>query len=338
LTFDVECAEERRHGDRIDPPMDFDLRVFGRMSNRKRELGIGLIMDELELFEQRGTFFVEVLATDFFGKAGLTEAVSLIRSRGHDVQLHMHPILKQADWLTKKLPETEDDIGAYPVEQQVAMLKDGIARLVEAGVPQNEIRGFRGGNYGIDNRTWRAMADVGLTLSSNYNLNYLGQSCRIGWPRTEIALFDTGEGVLELPISNFRDASGYRHLQIAAVSSSEMRHFLGEARRLGIPEVTIVSHSFEFFHVDSISRRTGRENTVNTNRLRTLCRFLADNQDDFQVDTVGRLAEQVKPGGANTRPPMQIPTGNPGARWIRMAEQAYKRAEARFPGFRRLFP
>jgi hypothetical protein len=262
----------------------------------------------------------------------------MIRDRGHDVQLHIHPVLKTADWLSKKRPEVEDDIGAYPVETQVDMLKDGIARLVRAGVPHNDIRGFRGGNYGIDNRTWRAMAEVGLTLSSNYNLNYLGRSCRIGWPRTEIALFDTNEGVLELPISNFRDASGYRHLQITAVSASEMRHFLGEARSLGIPEVTLVTHSFEFFHIDSIRQRTGRENSINANRLRALCRFLADHKDDFEVDTIGRLATDVKPGAMNTRPPFPIPLGSRGGRWVRLAEQAYKRAEARFPGFRRLFP
>lgn len=335
FTVDVECAEERfRHGV-LSPPIDYDLRVWGRFAGASRELGIGLIMDELEAAGLPGTFFVEVLGAHYFGREGLAEICGEIRSRGHDVQLHMHPVLLRSEWKSSGQDPEEDDIGSLEMERQRALLGEGIDLLEAAGVPRSEIVAFRAGNYGADNRTWSVMAEAGLQISSNYNLGVLGGACLIEWPRQEVDLFDTGAGVLELPISNFREpGGGFRHLQTTAVSWEETEHYLREARRLGLRTVTIVSHSFEFFHLDSIEERRGRLNRVNLHRLRRLCRYLARRSDEFEVSTLAALARETAGNGvhpARTPGAPPIPRGSRRRQLRRYVEQALKRLDARPP-------
>jgi hypothetical protein len=51
-------------------------------------------MDILEEHGLRGTFFVETFAGAVVGEAPLREAYAEIAARGHDVQLHLHPVYR----------------------------------------------------------------------------------------------------------------------------------------------------------------------------------------------------------------------------------------------------
>jgi hypothetical protein len=72
---------------------------------------------------------------------------------------------------------------------------------------------------------------------------------------------------------------------------------------------------------------------VNILRLRALARFLAENRDRFEVDTVGALARRIKEGVE--RPPasprIEHARGRGYRKVLRLASQAYKRLEARMP-------
>ena len=48
VTIDTECAEERIVAGKAVGLQGYDVRVWGRFRDQKRDLGIGLIMDELE--------------------------------------------------------------------------------------------------------------------------------------------------------------------------------------------------------------------------------------------------------------------------------------------------
>jgi hypothetical protein len=173
------------------------------------------------------------------------------------------------------------------------------------------------------------MARVGLSLSSSYDLSYLeprSGACRIAWPQTEAALFDTGAGVFELPISSLRERNGYRRLQVLAISAAEMRDALLQARQVGLPEVCIVTHSFEYFYVESIRGRRGRRNWLNERRLEDLCAFLAERSDDFEVETVGTLAKRLPVERPLARWP--LPQGKSTLKVRRLIEQVVKRLEA----------
>ena len=331
LTFDVECAEERIIGAAVQPARGYDLRVWGRLRNQGRELGLPLITDELAEAGLEATFFVEPFGSSYFGLAGLSEVCGYLRVRGHDVQLHAHPTQRCIDWHTRSEPRLPDDMAAYSTGMQAALLREGMAILERCGVPRHTLLGFSAGNFGASNDTWRAMAAVGLKLSCNFNLDYLDKTCRILWATPANALFDTHLGVHELPVTNFANGRGrFRHLQVSAVSFPEMKHALLEAARLGLPQVTVLSHPFEYFLVDSDAEGTGRPNPVNIQRLRQLCAFLRAHQELFVVETVGALAQRL---GQGVSPPERtaVPRGRRALRYGRFAEQAYKRLAARLP-------
>jgi hypothetical protein len=331
LTIDVECAEERLIGSSLQPARGYDLRIWGRLRNQDRALGVPLIVDELAESRLEATFFVEPFGASHFGESGLAEVCDFLRARGHDVQLHAHPVQRRIDWHTRNEPRLPDDMAAYGTGIQIALVRQGMAILERCGVPRATIQAFRAGNFGASNDTWRALAAAGLRISSSFNLCYLDKSCRILWPTPANALFDTRVGVHELPITNFADGRGhFRHLQISAVSFAEMRYALLEASRLGLPQVTIVTHPFEYFLIDSDAEATGRPNAMNIDRLRRLCRFLRKRSDLFVVDTVGALAQRL---GHEALPLERsvVPQGRRALRYGRFAQQAYKRLAARLP-------
>jgi hypothetical protein len=332
VTVDTECAEERTVGERRLPAQGYDIRVWGRFANQKRELGIGLIMGELEAQGLRGTFYTEALGAHHFGKDGLSEVVRAIVSRGHDVQLHTHPIQRVADWRTRGVAPAPDDIAAYDLDKQTELLCEGVTILEECGAPKGEVLSFRAGNFGASNTTWEAMAQAGLVLSSNYNPCYFEKNCAI---RAEGApgLFEVPgvAGLWELPIANFREgARSFRHVQITAVSLAEMKNYLLEAHARGIHEVCVVTHSFEFCHIDDPAKRLGRPNLVNVHRLRGLCRFLARCSDMFEVDTAGALAKRLteRREAATTNGARAYIEGKRRLKAGRLVEQAIKRLDA----------
>jgi hypothetical protein len=328
LTVDVECAEERVRGGRFQPSLDYDLRVWGRFANQPEDLGVPLLLRELGRYGFQATFFVEAFGSPYFGEAEFRELCRRLRDAGQDIQLHAHPIQRRPDWYTRNEPPAPDDIGAYDVDRQATLLREALDTLEASGVDRRSVLAFRAGNYGANNDTWEAMRSVGLRLSSNLNRCYAHRNCRIRWPRSVNALFKTDvDGVWELPISNFSEGPGrFRHAQLTAVSFAEMAHYLDEARRLGIPEVTIVTHSFEFFFVDSAANRLGRPNVVNIERLRRLLQLLHDRSDAFEVDTVGALASRLPASGRDgSGADDAVPEGRPLLRWARYVEQARKR-------------
>ncbi|WP_437769611.1 hypothetical protein WMF27_07440 [Sorangium sp. So ce281] len=340
ITVDVECAEERILGDTKSPAMGYDLRIWGRFVNQREPLGIELIMRELEAYGQRGTFFVEAIGSYSFGMDGLTSVCQALHSRGHDVQLHVHPVQRRADWHTRGEPRVSDDIADYPVEEQTRLLLEGRDLLVRAGVPASELLGYRAGNFGASNDTWRAMKRAGLVLSSNYNPCYFSKNCKMQYPGARLGLFETPEpGVYELPVTNFIEPTKrFRHLQITAVTLDEIKHCLLRYRALGVKEVTLVTHSFEFYFLDSAEARRGFPNRLNVERLRGLCRFLDENSKDFEVDTVGALARRLSDAAPSAHggvdegapPSLQFPHSSAIHHARRVVEQAYKRVAQRF--------
>lgn len=333
LTIDVEGAEERLKGAALQPAMGYDLRVWGRFANQRDDLGIPLIVRELQAVNLAATFFVETLGAPFFGRQGLTEICRFLIGAGQDVQLHVHPVQRRPQWHTRGEPRPSDEIGSYPRDQQTAMLAQAKGELIEAGVPAGSVVAFRAGSFAASNDTWHALAANRLRVDSSFNLCYLQKGCRIQWPTRANALFETGTGVWELPITNFAEGEGrFRHLQVSAVSFAEMRHVLLEARRLGLPEVTIVTHPFEYFVIDDAGEARGRPNTLNIERLRRLCGFLADWQSEFQVETVGALGRRLSTEGLPARPASSpLPRGTFTLRYGRLAAQAYKRIWSSLP-------
>ncbi|HEU0029670.1 MAG TPA: hypothetical protein VFQ53_03480 [Kofleriaceae bacterium] len=326
LTIDTECAEERGTS---APTLGWDARVWGRFANQRRALGIEMIMDVLEAHGLRGTFFTEALGSAYFGEAGLADVVRTLVARGHDVQLHAHPRQIVANYRSLGRAPVSDDIGTYAVAEQARLLGEGIAILERCGAPAGSVLAFRAGNYGASNATWEAMARAGLVLSSSYNPCYFDKNCAMRSADASAGLFVAEHGIWELPITNFVErGGGHRHAQITAISRAETRALLDAAHRDGLREVTIVTHSFELYHLDSPT--TGRPNTINVRRLHALAQYLADHHDRFEVDTCGALARRIRDGVEPRPAPASHPRGHSAYKLMRLASQALKRLEQRY--------
>ena len=296
ITIDTECREERVDANgNLTPSAGYESRVWGRFGHDTRALGIPLIMDTLEASGLRGVFFVDPFGAYSFGMDGLRGVCKHILSRGHDVQLHAHPRQRTANWRTQGKPPLPDRMHEYPQERQHELLEEGIELLVQAGTPRERIVAFRAGHFAANDDTLSAMATAGLRISSNFNPCYLKNGeCRISAPIHAGPLFRTTAGIWELPISNIRNGSDYRHLQITALSSAEITGYLRRAHAAGVSDVVIVTHSFEHYYLHTGHPPRGRINAVNAQRLQTVCRFLARHTDQFTVSDMPSLARTLR--------------------------------------------
>jgi len=226
-----------------------------------------------------------------------------------------------------------DQLGEYDVETQASLLREGVALLAKAGVPREDVVALRAGNFGASGATWGAMKRAGLVLSSSYNPFYFDKGCTMRSAAARASLFRVEDDLWELPITNIREADDApRHLQITAVSTDETVHAMRAARAAGAREICVAMHSFELAHIDSVTDRLGRPNTVTLHRFRALCQFLRDSDREFEVDTCGALGKRLARGeeAADPNAPRDLPRGSRALRARRLVEQAYQRVEARF--------
>lgn len=239
--------------------------VFGEVADGA--WGIGFQMQRLNEHGLKGVFFVEPLCADVYGHDVVKRIVEPILEAGHEVQLHMHPEWLQ--WATIGVPFQGSCIADYDRLTQRNLLERGLEALVRAGAPRPTA--FRAGNYGANNDTLRALADLGLVFDSSYNKTLLHAECRIKHAKPLNAPVKL-DGVVEVPIADFEDYPGHtRFVQLCALSTSEMRWVLNESVARDRPTAVVVSHSFELLN----EPRT-RANKIHLERFDKLCATMSD--------------------------------------------------------------
>lgn len=227
--------------------------------------GILWQMEQLDRHGLKGVFFVDPMPAIVHGPEFLKPIVAAILERGHEVQLHIH-----TEWLNFAERSPVDgrrgrNIGDFSLADQVALLQLARRWLEEAGAPA--IRAFRAGNFGANDDTLRALAQIGIGWDSSVNPAYSRHNCRITGARDQIGM-SRMLGVSELPVSGVIDRPGsFRPAQICAMSAAEMRAGLRHAVDDGHEAFVVVTHSFEM-----LSRDRRRPNRAVMQRLIDLCR------------------------------------------------------------------
>ncbi len=249
----------------LDPIENMRIAVMGEVSDGA--WGIGHQMSRLDAHGLKGVFFVEALSAHLFGVDILKRVVAPILEAGHDVQLHLHT--EWLRWIEKDIvgDRRGTNIADFSPGDQRRLLEAAVEALVEAGAPRPTA--FRAGNYGANNDTLKALASLGLTHDSSYNVPYLGDACRI---ETDDVLNHPVEldGVVEVPITYFEDYPRHaRALQLCAASLSEFQAVLGQAVAQERSAVVVVSHSFELLNL----KRT-RANRMLLKRFDDVCALL----------------------------------------------------------------
>ncbi|WP_395403804.1 hypothetical protein ACHMW6_33850 [Pseudoduganella sp. UC29_106] len=260
-----------------------------------------------------GVFFVEPLFAARFGRQPLADIVGMIRSAGHEVQLHLHPewIDEARQPLLQRAQDKRQHLGFFSLDEQTELLRQARAMLVEAGAA--DVNAFRAGSFGFNRDTLLALAANGIPFDSSYNATMFGPESGVmpGMLLTDPVLCD---GVAEYPMTVYRDGRGLRHTQLTSCTSAELEGLLWQALEQGREAFVLLSHGFELLN----TAKTRSDPTV-VERFQRLCGFLERNRDSFR--TAGFAGRTPTPSGTQ-HGPLTSPLHRTG--W-RMLEQAYRR-------------
>ena len=264
-------------------PLPLARTVFGE--NGTGSYGIPLIMDILEEHSFRATFFIEVFCSYLLGFEEVRKVFQAVQLRGHDVQLHLHPVQRfYRDFLQGQPRREKDLMFQFPPEEQRALIREGV-ELFER-LSGKAPRAFRAGCYGASEATLVALRENGVLIDSSYNLAYLDQTC--GFRRRPLNRPETIEGVLEFPVTNFQSGSGgFKPLEISAVSVSETLATIRALRKAGGRDAVLVFHSFSFLKNRGVRFENSRPDRIVIRRFRKLCAELAKMSDEVEVALLG---------------------------------------------------
>jgi len=264
-------------------PVGNEKRVYGKIGDRF--FGIPLIMDIAEEYGLKIVFFVEVLNKHYFGENESREICDVIASRGHEVQLHLHPNYLNFSEPSPQARTYKDNLYSYDADQQVALIAEGKSLLQHYGV-RNPVA-FRAGNYAFDRNTFSALRQNGFIFDSSYNRCFLKPAQHLGGLAINDALMI--DGICEVPITNFLERMPLRHprpkpLDINGVSAREMIQTLDWAHQSRLlRHITIILHSFSFIEPGDPQYSNMKPRTYVINRFRYLCRYLSNHRDSFKV-------------------------------------------------------
>lgn len=233
--------------------------------------GISHKLELLNRCGQKAVFFVDPMPALVWGVAAIEDIVGPIIAAGQDVQLHCHTEWLRhagsANPLTSK--RTGLCIADFPFDEQCQLLTYARDTLIAAGAPAPIA--FRAGNYGANDDTLRALAEIGIGYDSSHCPALSDGLCRISLGPD---IRDPVEhmGVIEVPAGTIGTLrGGQRHAQITALTLAEMLAAVRHARQGGRESFTFVSHSFEL-----INRRKLAVNPIVRRRFTGLVRALAE--------------------------------------------------------------
>jgi hypothetical protein len=237
LLFTVDTEVSMRQMRVPDPALAVDQQIFA--VHEGREVGIRYLMDLLDRFGYKGTFFVDILLEYQLGPGSLAPAIAAIKERGHDIQLHLHPAphLRFADdpGLRRLWPAmASDDVDLFRAALEAAL--EMFDRLVGT-----QPVAYRSGAYHITDAFFPVLSEYGLRIDTSI---YPFKNCRVSpWMQARTQPFWIGD-VLEIPVSwlAYERDGLLTPQQVAAVTSGSVQHpaFAGMPAPAGAPPTTLV--------------------------------------------------------------------------------------------------
>jgi hypothetical protein len=272
--------------DNAGPPLPLARTIYGE--NGSGNYGVPLIMDILEQYGFAATFFVEVFCSYHLGLEEVAKVFQCIEKRGHDVQLHLHPVHRFYWEFLQGGPRREKDLMfQFSPEEQRQLIQDGVRLFRE--LSGRAPRAYRAGCYGASEVTLAALRDNGVLIDSSYNLAFLDYTCGFQYrPLNAPRMF---EGVAEFPVTNFNSGlnASYKPLEISAVSVSEILTTILSLQATGCKDVVLVFHSFSFLKNRDTRFEKCRPDRIVIHRFRKLCQELSRMRDQIEVCVLGEV-------------------------------------------------
>lgn len=229
-------------------PESIEEKILGRRGTSY--YGIPLIMNILEKYGMRGTFFVNAYLDSYYPEKQIKEIVQEIIRRGHDVQFHAHEefrcfgVCKQQDTVCwNKCTKEISYISGNTLENQVTILREGAdnIRKWSGKYPL----AFRGGAFDADISTLKALKKLGILVDSS--LSGPDHALARVFPINTVSEHN---GVVELPLFTYREKllliKRISFLDIESTTLVEHKYLLNEAITGDIRAVVLMMHSFSF--------------------------------------------------------------------------------------------
>ncbi len=301
ITIDTESSMGGAwaHADR--EPLPAPQHVFCKST--EGDLGLPLIVNELDRCGMKATFFLETLAGHVLGEDDTKSIADFLLGKGQDVQLHIHPTFRHyRDYQRQKEagnapenPRETDQLSGHDAAEQLDLLRDG-AEMFERATgywPQ----AFRAGGFAANLESLKALHQLGIPIDSSYNPIY--RDSNMSFDDTQLVSNKVAkvEGVWEMPITVGQtllpEGVGLKHADPTCISSAEIERILNQAHEAGMRNVMSIFHCFSTVKPRDIFYSSMRPNWVVIRRLRRFLDFLAINQDRFEVVTMGEVAADL---------------------------------------------
>lgn len=246
---------------------NFERSILGRTADG--DAGIFYQLDRFDRHGLKAVFFVDPMPSPLWGVEAIADIVEPIVSRGHDVQLHLH-----TEWLALAGAanpldgRTGQKLKDFTFEEQSKLLEFARDTLIAAGAPRPIA--FRAGNFGANDDTLRALAELGFTHETSHSPGFVDSPCDISLGSEDRRPMRHC-GLTEVPIGCVEDVgAGLRHARLTALPLAELTAALEHARDHDIDDFTLVSHSFEL-----LCRNRKRINRIVRRRFHLLCEAVA---------------------------------------------------------------
>lgn len=274
-----------------------------------KEHGVGFLLDTFKKYGIKASFFIECAHYYYFGDHPMRDVVDRIAHEEQDLQLHVHPC-----WMHyNKDPE----IGEFSTNDSCkGRGYDELKRIFELSIDifkkwtGKRPEALRTGSLLADLNIYRVMKDLEIPLASNVAIG-------VNVPDESELYLNSGrhyvDGVMELPVFSYIDSNiaGRKHvksLQITSCSWPEMKFLLKKARAQGIENIVILTHPFEFIKKSDPYFSKLIRNRVNQHRLENLCKFIAENDQEFVSVDFGRSHKTWLEKGPRAENMLEIPS------------------------------
>lgn len=264
--------------------------------------GLGFIVETLDQFDFKGTFFVEALNVHYFGYDEMGDIARTIDGAGHDVQLHLHPCwtyFSNENWVDAlKNNSPNDSMTERSADEQYDLIQFGMNVFKKWGL-QLPIA-LRTGNLHANTDLYAAMHKANIPYGSNIGVGvHRTADSRLHWYHGSHEI----NRVIETPVLSYRDLdiAGISHdksLTIIGSTLAEIKILLRMAHDMKIGQVIILTHPSEFISLEDEQYKHFSPNKTTQSRLYQLCQYLDRARDHFEVVTFKQGSQTWKDDGA----------------------------------------
>lgn len=286
ITIDTEFSIAGAFRDPVRYPPIGEKMVYCYANGQ--EQGLGFLLDLFSQFQTSATFFVETANYHHFGDGPMQGVVKRIQSASQDIQLHIHPI-----WFHFS---QDPDLGIFEKNdscvgrgyRELKTVFESCIDIFERWVGKRP-DAIRTGSLYVDHQVYRVMGELGVPLASNIGLGlYRPENSRLHLQHGRVLV----DNVMEVPVFSYNDSpllapKNLKTMQITSCTWPEIKKLLWQARKMGISNVVILTHPFEFVKRSDLRFTRMTRNRVNQKRISKLCQFINEHDQDFVAADFG---------------------------------------------------